>query len=176
MVSKSNYPRLLLTLVPVLMIASVAGAQERRQVPELRTYGQAASVEEVENIDDLINRYKETWGEQDVDGYIALHAKDSEWINAYARMFQSDTDLAHFIEHRLFPAFDANVSKQEASNMKIVSIRYMSNAAVVHMYTDGSRGPSRTAGEQLRRTHLHLILEMQNDAWRIVHTAIMDAR
>jgi hypothetical protein len=46
----------------------------------------------------------------------------------------------------------------------------------VHLYTDGQRGESRNEGEQLRRTHIHLVLERKVRDWKIVHTAIMDAR
>jgi hypothetical protein len=44
------------------------------------------------------------------------------------------------------------------------------------LYTDGQRGASRNAGEDRRRTHVHLVLERQDAGWKIVHTAIMDAR
>ena len=61
--------------------------------------------------------------------------------------------------------------------MKTISIRYLGDdAAVVHLYTDGQRGPSRNEGEALRRTHLHLVLEKQSADWKVAHTAIMDAR
>ena len=50
------------------------------------------------------------------------------------------------------------------------------DAAVVHMYTEGERGAPRNEGERLRRTHFHLVLGMQKDAWKVVHTAIMDPR
>jgi hypothetical protein len=77
----------------------------------------------------------------------------------------------------LFPAFGANTSKQEAANMRTISIRYLGDdAAVVHMYTEGERGAPRTEGEKLRRTHFHLVLSEQQEDWKIVHTVIMDPR
>lgn len=61
--------------------------------------------------------------------------------------------------------------------MRPISVRYLGDdAAVVHMYTESPRGTSRNAGEDLRRTHFHLVLGKQDSAWKIVHTAIMDAR
>ena len=106
-----------------------------------------------------------------------LHADDVEWINAYARLFQDAASLGEFIEQRLFPAFDSAVSQQEIANMRAISVRYVGDdAAVVHMYTDGERGVSRNAGKKMRRTHIHLVLEKQQCDWKIVHTAIMDAR
>ena len=61
--------------------------------------------------------------------------------------------------------------------MQTVSIRYLGDdAAVIHTYTEGQRGPSRNEDEELRRTHVHLVLGKQNGVWKIFHTAIMDAR
>jgi uncharacterized protein (TIGR02246 family) len=171
--------RLAIVLVLTLMsfIAASVSAQERRQVPEFRAYGAPSSQTVARDIDAFIESYKSAWGQQDVDALVALHAEDVEWINAYARMFQGAEPLRTFLKERLFPAFDPSVSRQEAANMKTISIRYMGDdAAVVHLYTDGQRGPSRNDGEALRRTHLHLVLEQQSAGWKVAHTAIMDAR
>ncbi|MGH7483467.1 MAG: YybH family protein [Longimicrobiales bacterium] len=159
-----------------LFTALPATGQERREVPEFRTYGEPKSPEIAAAIDDLIRDFKDAWSRQDTDALIELHADDVELINAYARIFQGAEPLAHFLEHRLFPNFSPEVSRQEVANMKMISIRYLPGAAVVHMYTDGERGSSRNEGEVMRRTHIHLVLVEQSDAWRIVHTAIMDAR
>lgn len=166
---------LFLTLMS--LVETSASAQERRQVPEFRTYGTPASQAAVQDIDALIESYKSAWSRQDADALVALHADDVEWINAYARMFQGAEPLRTFLKERLFPAFDPAVSRQEVANMKTISIRYLGDdAAVVHLFTDGQRGPSRNEGEALRRTHLHLVLEEQSAGWRVAHTAIMDAR
>ena len=61
--------------------------------------------------------------------------------------------------------------------MRTISLRYVGDdAAVVHMYTEGRRGESWNEGEDVRRTHVHLVLAKRNAAWKVVHTAIMDAR
>jgi uncharacterized protein (TIGR02246 family) len=152
-------------------------AQERREVPEFQIYGKPASAEDERAIDALIRNFKDAWGRQDTAALVALHADDVEWINAYARLIQGAEPLGRFLKERLFPAFDPAISRQEAANMKAISIRFLGgNAAVVHLYTDGKRGPSRNANEEARRTHMHLVLERQESGWRIVHTAIMDAR
>lgn len=157
-------------------VASVL-AQGRREIPEPRTYGRPASAEDARAVDVLIRDFKDAWGRQDTAALIALHADDVEWINAYARIIRGAEPLGRFLEERLFPEFDPAVSRQEAANMKIISNRFIGDdAAVVHLYTDGQRGPSRNANEAPRRTHLHLVLERQQSDWRIVHTAIMDAR
>ena len=171
--------RIAMLCASVLLSLAAANAlsQERRQVPEFRTYGAPGSEAAGEKINALIAEYKDAWARQDAKALVALHADDTEWINAYARMFQDAESLGVFLGERLFPEFDPSVSRQEAANMKAISIRYMNDdAAVVHLYTDGQRGPSRNAGEELRRTHLHLVLEQRDSRWKIVHTAIMDAR
>jgi uncharacterized protein (TIGR02246 family) len=162
--------------VVLLSMAPSVSGQERREVPAPETFG-AAPGPDAAAIDSLIARYLDAWGRQDADALVALHAEDVEWINAYARLFRGDAALGAFLRDRLFPAFDSAVSRQEVRNMRMISRRYLGDdAAVIHMYTDGSRGESRSAGEELRRTHLHLVLEKRNGAWKVVHTAIMDAR
>lgn len=152
-------------------------AQERREVPEFRTYGKPASTEDERAVNALIRNFKDAWGRQDTAALVALHSDDVEWINAYARLIQGAEPLGRFLKERLFPAFDPAISRQEAVNMKTISNRFIGgDAAVVHLYTDGQRGPSRNANEETRRTHMHLVLERQESGWRIVHTAIMDAR
>jgi uncharacterized protein (TIGR02246 family) len=159
------------------IVACPCAAQERREVPPTRTYGEPVSPDDGSAIQALLAQYKDSWSRQDTDAFIALHAEDTEWINAYARLFQGSAPLAEFIRNRLFPAFDSDISRQEIENMRTISMRYLGDdAAVVHLYTEGQRGESRNEGEDVRRTHLHLVLSKQNAVWKIVHTAIMDAR
>lgn len=167
------------TVLLLLGVLATTGAfsQERREVPEYQVFGAPASVIDEQQIENLILEFKSAWADQDTERFIALHADDVEWINAYARMFRGAQPLSSFLERRLFPAFDSEVSKEEVRNMSAISRRYVGETtAVIHMYTDGTRGKSRVAGEAARRTHLHLVLEKQDEGWRIVHTAIMDAR
>ena len=164
-------------LVVALLTAFSSVAQERREVPPTRTYGQPASGEARRAVDALIEEYKDAWSRQDTDAYIALHSEDTEWINAYARLFQGSEPLADFIENSLFPAFDPSTSREEIANMRTISVRYLGDdAAVVHMYTEGRRGAARNEAEDVRRTHLHLVLGEESEQWKIFHTAIMDAR
>ncbi|MBK9168376.1 MAG: nuclear transport factor 2 family protein [Bryobacterales bacterium] len=156
------------------MLAIPALPQERREVPEYRTYGEPATKSDAEAVDDLIRWYWQAWGRKDSAALMRLHAEDVEWINAYARMFQGAAPLSTFLRERLFPAFDASVSLEEEANMRMVSIRYLgTDAAVVHMYTDGRR--VAPAERKHRRTHTHLVLEKRDGSWKVVHTAIMDA-
>ena len=160
-----------------VFLSAAAFAQERREIPEFRTFGEPISKAHAQGVDRFLAEFKSAWGEQDTAALMAMHAADVEWINAYARIFRESEPLGTFLEKRLFPAFDPSVSKMEAENMTTISIRYLGDdAAVIHLYTDGNRGESRVAGALLRRTHIHLVLENQADGWKITHTAIMDAR
>lgn len=151
--------------------------QERREVPQFRIYGEPGSVEDKEAVSGLVQSFKHAWAAQDVAALMALHASDTEWINAYARLIRGVEPLGRFLKERLFPAFDPAISRQEVANMRTISIRFLGDeAAVVHLYTEGQRGASRNSGEETRRTHMHLVLEKQASDWKIVHTAIMDAR
>ncbi len=164
-------------LLLALNFVPAALAQERRAVPAYRTYGAPVDTVHEREIAALLQSFKAAWAEQNTGALVALHAADTEWINAYARMFQGAAPLGAFLEDRLFPAFSLAVSQREMANLQSVSLRYLGDdAAVLHLYTEGDRGPSRNQGEILRRTHIHLVLERQDSGWRIVHTAIMDAR
>jgi uncharacterized protein (TIGR02246 family) len=158
-------------------LASTALAQQRGEFPEFRVFGEAAEETDAQAVDALIRDFGELWGRQDVEGLMALHAADVEWINAYGRMFRGRSALSDFLEARLFPAFVPSVSATEAANMQTLSIRYLGDdAAVVHLYTEGPRGAARDGAAGARRTHVHLVLEKPDERWRIAHTAIMDAR
>ena len=159
------------------LTATAAPAQQRGQVPEYRVFGEPTSATDAEAIDALMEEFKESWSAQETKRLLQTHAEDIEWINAYARIFRGTKALQVFLDERLFPAFDAAVSRGEAGNMKRISRRYLGDdAAVVHWYTDGRRGESRNAGEDARRTHLHFVLDKRADGWKIAHLAIFDAR
>ena len=176
MVSINRSVVLSLAIAGIVLISSAA-AQERRQVPEFRVFGEPVSQAQKQDIDDLIDLYRESWAQQDAVTLASLHTEDTEWINAYARVFRGADSLLEFLRDRLFPAFDPEVSVQEAANMHTISLRYLNAETVVaHMYTDGARGASRNAAETQRRTHIHLVVVRLGDDWRIAHTVIMDAR
>lgn len=165
------------SLVAVSLATTFGLAQERRQIPEIRTFGAPASAEDADALAAALEAYKAAWGAEDTAALMALHAEDTEWINAYARIFRGTDALSAFLEERLFPEFSPETSRREAENMTLISTRYVGDdAAVVHLYTESSRGPSVTVEQELRRTHLHLVWAKRDENWKIVHTAIMDAR
>ena len=160
-----------------LLVPVDALSQERLQIPEYREVNIEPGSDIQRELQDFLDMFRATWGAEDTDGLIALHVEDTEWINAYARMFTDTGSLAQFLEHRLFPAFAPGVSQTEADNMQLISMRALGDdAAVLHLYTDGNRGASTLEGRDLRRTHIHLVLARADDGWKIEHTAIMDAR
>lgn len=152
-------------------------AQERRQIPEYREIDITPGSSTREELLAFLQQYRDAWSNEDTCAFIALHAEDTEWINAYARIFTDAPSLADFLENRLFPAFKPGVSKTEADNMELISMRLLGETvAVLHLFTDGNRGPSAIEGRSLRRTHFHLILSREAEGWKVAHTAIMDAR
>jgi len=155
----------------------VAVAQERREVPTYREIGIEAASPVREELYSFLDEYRDAWSNEDTEAFVGLHIEDTEWINAYARIFSDSSSLAHFLETRLFPAFGPGVSRTEAENMQLISIRVLGeDTAVLHLFTDGNRGPSAIEDRRLRRTHFHLVLSRENGVWKIAHTAIMDAR
>lgn len=158
-----------------MLSASTGLAQERGEVPAFRAF--ACGPGTVARLDAWVERYKAAWANQDAAAVTALHAPDTEWINAYGRQFQNAADMGAFLKQRLFPAFDPAIAREEAAAMRKVSYRCLGeDVAVLHLYAEGRRGPSRNAGEDLRRTHRHLVLGRKGGDWRIVHTAVMDVR
>ena len=152
-------------------------AQERREIPDYREVNIDSGSADRAELLTFLQAYQNAWSAEDTDAFIALHTTDTEWINAYARMFSDADTLARFLETRLFPAFKPGVSRMEAENMQLISMRMIgADAAVLHLFTDGNRGPSAIAGRALRRTHFHLVLSRDSDGWKVAHTAIMDAR
>jgi uncharacterized protein (TIGR02246 family) len=167
---------LLILAAALILPAPSVAAQDRREVPDFAVFGEVGP-ERLTQVQDFIDAFKAAWSTQDAATLAGLHTADTEWINAYARMFRGRDALETFLRDRLFPEFNPAVSVEETLNMRTISIRFIGDdAAVVHMYTDGHRGASRNAGADARRTHLHLVLAGTPGGWRIAHTAIMDAR
>ena len=164
-------------LCALISAAPTAQAQERREVPAYREIGLADSPATRGALTEWFAQYRDAWAREDSAALAALHTDDTEWINAYARMFQDSERLEVFLKESLFPQFDPQVSATEAANMQLISMRLLGDdVAIIHLYTDGNRGLSRNAGETARRTHIHLVLTLTDEGWKAAHTAIMDAR
>ena len=152
-------------------------AQERRDIPDYREINIEPGSNVHRELHAFLDAYGEAWASEDVTALMALHADDTEWTNAFARIFTTSDALGVFLETRLFPAFGPGVSRREAENMTLISLRRISEtAAVAHLYTNSDRGPSAIEGQALRRTHFHLVLVRESDGWKVAHTVIMDAR
>ena len=166
-----------IALCALLVSAPDAQAQERREIPAYREIGLVENSAARRALIDWFATFRDAWAREDSATLAELHTADTEWINAYARLFQDGASLERFLETRLFPQFDPQVSATEAANMQLISMRLLGDdAAIIHLYTDGNRGPSRNAGESARRTHMHLVLTRTDQGWKAAHTAIMDAR
>lgn len=172
---KNVFPALVF-LIAVFSTQDSAG-QDRREIPDYRTYGTIPSQEDLDEIAALLQAFKAAWSNQNTSNLMSLHSEDTEWINAFGRMFQSRVDLKEFISNRLFPNFPAATSKGEMDNLRLISTRYIGESVVIfHLYTESDRGASRNVDEELRRTHMHLVLAKSTGDWKIEHTAIFDVR
>ncbi|MDC7677235.1 nuclear transport factor 2 family protein [Asticcacaulis machinosus] len=161
--------------LPVISAHAQTSASAPQVIPPFRSF--ACTPDDLSRLNTTVEHFKKVWGAQDTSAVIAMHAPDTEWINAYGRQFQDAAELGKFLQTRLFPMFETSVSEREAAGIRPISYRCLGQtAAVIHLYTEGPRGPSRIAGETLRRTHMHFVLENRADGWQIVHTAIMDVR
>lgn len=173
--------RISIHLIALLVLGLLSNgsvlAAERREVAPFTVFGSPGNSTQQQAVENLLDAFKQTWAEQDVEAHLELFAEDAEWINAYARMFRGKSELENFLRNQLFPAFDSQVSQEEIRNANLVSIRYLGDdTAVLHLFTDGPRGESTIPGRELRRTHIHLVFSLVDTQWKIVHTAIMDAR
>ncbi len=168
-----NKPYHFLLLISALL--STAHAQQRGEIPEYKVFGAAQNQQEAEQIARLVNDYQSAWSELDAQKLIALHTSNTEWTNAFARMFQDSKSLEAFLEKRLFPQFKQMFSKNQTLTFKPVSLRYLgTDAAVIHLYIEFQTDSSRP--EIIRRTHFHLVAQQIGPTWKIAHTSIMDPR
>lgn len=144
-------------------------AQERGEVPPYTHFGsKKASL-----IDDFVSRYQKAWRELDAELFSELHARDTEWTNAFARIFRGREALYNFVKTQLFPLFSQTQDDTSSLVLHQISSRALSDSiAVLHLYTDFG---SPTEGNA-RRVHFHLVLNKDEDRWEVVHTAIMDPR
>ena len=160
--------RILITLI--LVIPLNLAAQERREIPSFIELG-SASDDSRDSLTTSVATYSEAWHSLDDAALIQLHSKDTEWMNAYARIIRGRAPLGDFISNKLFPDFRA---RGVTSNLSLqqISLRYLNDTtAISHLYTDFEIG-----GGAPRRTHFHLVWKKSEDVWLIEHTAIMDAR
>lgn len=168
---------LTLSMLTLILAVNAVNAQERKQIPDQRTVGTIPSTEDLEEITRLMQKYKKAWSTHDAASLMALHSEDTEWMNAYGRIFQGRKSLKEFFEDRLFPGFPVSVSKREMDNLKVVSTRYIGSAVVVlHLFTNSERGESRNGSDASRRTHMHLVIAKSPGGWEVEHTAIFDVR
>jgi len=166
--------------------AEVIVKDEYAPLPEFRVFGKPAAVSDEAAISDLMRRFGQAWGTQDVDSAVAAYTDDAEWINAFADVYRGHEELRGQFT-RLFERFESgedeaegaegNKAQRPAMKRGQLSLRYIGDdAAVVHSYTESDWGVSRD-DSGLRRVHITFVLEKQQAGnWLIAHQMIMDAR
>ncbi|RBP51729.1 YybH family protein [Arenicella xantha] len=144
-------------------------AQARGEIPAYAHFGDKKTA----SIDDFITQYQTAWRELDASSFAKMHSKDTEWTNAFARIFRGREALEIFVKERLFPQFAQMQSNIDTLDLHAISSRILSDsAAVLHLYTD----LGTPTDQSVRRVHFHLVLANNGGEWEIVHTAIMDPR
>lgn len=163
-----------LFVVVMLALTAVVNA-EYYSAPDYRVFGQPHIKADEKAIDDLMAKFRKAWSEQSAKDVAAVHSSDVEWINAFGRTFRGSQELEGFLEKGLFPAFDQAVSKREMDSLRMVSRRYVGDAAaVINAHMDSERGTSVGTGS--RRVSLNLVLEKKDGEWKVAHHVITDLR
>lgn len=163
------------------LFASLALAQDSPPAgtysthPEYRTFGEPASSQDAEAIQNLMRRFGEARSAGDAEGTAAVFADDVEWTNAFGDVVRGSDNLQKFLGW-LFSEDEEGTREGESTQYQRVSLRYLGDdAAVLHGMTMSTRGEARS-GEGARRVHITFVLAKQSNEWRIVHQMIMDAR
>jgi len=143
--------------------------------PNYQVFGEPHTETDKKDIDQLIEKFRQAWAQQDAKGVAALHATDVEWINAFGRTFRGSEQLEEFLAQRLFPEFESEVWQRAMSSYKPISRRYIgSHAAVINAQTQS--GPGSAVGPGGRRVSFTFVLQKNAGRWEIAHQAIADIR
>jgi ketosteroid isomerase-like protein len=156
-------------------------------IPEFVVFGEAADDRDSEAIFNLMRRFGQAWGSQDVDGLMTVYAEDAEWTNAFGDVRRGHDELREQFTW-LFKRFESGedagdeeeTQEDESTEPEMkrgsISLRYLGDdAAVFHTYTESNWGVNRD-GDGLRRVYVSYVLEKKDGAWLIAHQTITDAR
>lgn len=162
-------------LYALVLVLPISAQADYYPVPENHVFGQAPSYEDKKAVDELMQRFKEAWANEDATAVAATHSADTEWTNAFGRILRGSDALKDFLENDLFPEFDSEISKREMENYKQISRRYLGrDAVIIQAYTESNRGSSVGAGN--RKIYLNFVLSKNEGKWVIVHQVITDVR
>jgi ketosteroid isomerase-like protein len=160
--------------VCVLFVSVIASAE---YYPALKYHvsGRPAVESDKAAIDKLMNGFWSAWSAQDAQAVGNTHSQDAEWTNAFGRSFRSAKELEVFLNDKLFPNFDKEVSIKEAKTYLPISRRYIgSSGAVIYGRFESDRGSS--VGSTNRKIAFTFVLEKLNGEWKIVNQIITDLR
>ena len=158
-----------------MLLISLTAKAEYYPALDYRVFGQPASTSDKVEIDKLMEQFWAAWSSQDATGVADTHTVDTEWTNAFGRSFRGSQELKEFLEERLFPMFDSDVSKQEARSYQPISRRYIgSSTAVISGRIASDRGSS--VGSTNRKIQFTFIVEKAKNDWKISNQIITDLR
>lgn len=177
--AKSKTPKqaglIKLVLGVSLLLVSLITSAEYYPPLKYQVSGHPAVKSDKAAIDKLIGDFWTAWSTQDAKGVANAHSANAEWTNAFGRSFRGSKELETFLNDKLFPMFDKNVSVKEASTYQPISRRYIgSSGAVLYGRIESDRGSS--AGSTNRKIGFTFVLEKLNGEWKIANQIITDLR
>lgn len=161
-------------LIIFLTASAISNADYYPQV-EHQVYGSPATTSDQSAIDDVMRDLWLAWSEHDAAAFANVHSIDAEWTNAFGRTFRGSNELESFLEGRLFPAFDIEISKNEADSYVEISRRYIGkDCAVITGRTESNRGSS--VGSSNRKIGFTFVLSKTDGEWKVTNQVITDIR
>lgn len=158
-----------------VLLFSLLARAEYYSALQYKVSGRPAIESDKAAVDELMNNFWSAWSVQDAKAVADVHAKDAEWTNAFGRSFRGSRELEVFLNDKLFPMFDKEVSKKEANTFQPISRRYIgSTAAVIYGRLESDRGSS--VGSTNRKIGFTFVLEKVSGEWKIANQIITDLR
>ena len=158
----------------ILLVSLLASAE---YYPALKYHvsGHPAVESDKAAIDKLMDDFWSAWSVQNAKAVSNVHSEDAEWTNAFGRSFRGAKEIEVFLNDKLFPMFDKEVSIKEAAAFQPISRRYIgSSSAVIYGRIESDRGSS--VGSTNRKIAFTFVLEKLHGDWKIANQIITDLR
>lgn len=155
-----------------ILLASGFASADFYPLPDYRVFGKAYSEADERAIDQLIERFRIAWVNQDAATVAAIHSDEVEWINAFGRTYRGADQLEKFLATTLFPAVVAEAWRQATASYIPVSRRYLgTDTAVINAQMHSIPGSAIS-----RRVYLNFVLTKHDGKWEIAQQVISDIR
>ena len=158
-----------------ILLVSLTASAEYYPPLEYQVSGHPAVESDKVAIDHLMDNFWTAWSAQDAKAVGDAHTQDAQWTNAFGRSFRGSKVIEVFLDSKLFPMFDKEVSLKEANTYVPISRRYIgSSGAVLYGRIESDRGSS--VGSTNRKIAFTFVLEKLHGDWKIANQIITDLR